>query len=54
MIRPPATDFWQVGIVPAPIATLLDPGALAALRERIVWLPEDWRVHEIFGLMANV
>ena len=40
MIRPPATDFWQVGIVPAPIATLLDPGALAALRERIVWLPE--------------
>ena len=45
MIRPPATDFWQAGIVPAPIATLLDPGALAAARERIVWLPDPgpWR-----------
>jgi len=45
MIRPPATDFWQAGIVPAPIATLLQPDALAAWRERIVWLPDPgpWR-----------
>jgi hypothetical protein len=45
MIRPPETDFWQVGIVPAPIATLTDPAALAAQREHIVWLPDPgpWR-----------
>ena len=40
MIRPPETDFWQVGLVPAQISTLLDPLALAALRESIVWLPD--------------
>jgi len=45
MIRPPETDFWQVGLVPAPISALLDPLALAALRDRIVWLPDPgpWR-----------
>lgn len=45
MIRPPETDFWQVGIVPAPITTLTDPAALAALRGRITWLPDPgpWR-----------
>lgn len=45
MIRPPQTDFWSVGLVPAPIATLTDPAALAALRERITWLPDPgpWR-----------
>ncbi len=45
MIRPPETDFWQVGLVPAPISALLDPLALAALRERIIWLPDPgpWR-----------
>jgi hypothetical protein len=44
-IRPPASDFWQVGLVPAPIATLLEPSALAAVRERITWLPHPgpWR-----------
>ena len=40
MMRPPATDFWQAGIVPAPIATLLDPGALAALREGLTRWPQ--------------
>ncbi|MEO6995015.1 MAG: glycosyl hydrolase family 43, partial [Lacunisphaera sp.] len=45
MSVPPRTDFWQVGIVPAPIATLVNPAALAAMRDRIVWLPDagPWR-----------
>lgn len=45
MIRPPKTDFWQVGLVPAPITALTDPRALAAVRDRIVWLPDPgpWR-----------
>jgi len=45
VIRAPASDFWQVGLVPAPIATLIEPGALAAQRDRIVWLPDPgpWR-----------
>ncbi len=44
-MRPPETDFWQVGLVPAPIAALVEPGALAALRARITWLPDPgpWR-----------
>lgn len=44
-MRPPETDFWQVGIVPAPITALVEPGALAALRAHITWLPEagPWR-----------
>ncbi|MDB6165846.1 MAG: hypothetical protein JWQ83_986 [Lacunisphaera sp.] len=40
MLRPPETDFWQVGIVPAPIAALVDPAGLAAQRDRIAWLPD--------------
>lgn len=45
MLRPPQTDFWQVGIVPAPIAALVDPTALATLRARVTWLPDPgpWR-----------
>ena len=45
MIRPSETDFWQVGIVPAPISALIDPLALKALSHRIVWLPDPgpWR-----------
>ncbi|HTH49915.1 MAG TPA: glycosyl hydrolase family 43 [Candidatus Limnocylindria bacterium] len=41
----PRTDFWQVGVVPAPAPTLTQPAALAALRSRVVWLPEpgSWR-----------
>jgi hypothetical protein len=45
MIRPSETDFWQVGLVPAPISKLLDPAVLTASRDRIVWLPDPgpWR-----------
>lgn len=45
MIRPPETDFWQVGIAPAPIGALLDPAKLAAARPQITWLPDPgpWR-----------
>ncbi len=53
MIRPPKTDFWRVGLVPAPIATFLETSALAALRERIIWMPDPgpWRyLSDPFGL----
>lgn len=45
MIRPPSCDFWQVGVVPAPITSLLALDALASLADRIAWLPESdrWR-----------
>jgi hypothetical protein len=45
MSLPPRTDFWQVGIVPAPIAALVNPTALVAQRDRITWLPDpgSWR-----------
>jgi hypothetical protein len=45
VILPPRTDFWRTGIVPAPIATLTDPAALAAVQDRITWLPDPgpWR-----------
>ncbi len=53
MIRPPETDYWQVGIVPSPISALVDPPALARLREQIVWLPDPgpWRyLADPFGI----
>lgn len=56
MSFPPETDLWQVGLVPAPIAGLLEPAALAALRERIVWLPDPgpWRyLADPFGLQRR-
>ncbi len=45
MINPPRSDFWQVGIVPAPISGFLDPDQLPSLSERITWLPDPgpWR-----------
>lgn len=45
MSLPPRTDFWQAGIVSAPIATLVDPAAFSAQRDRITWLPDPgpWR-----------
>lgn len=45
MSLPPRSDFWQAGIVPAPIHRLTAPAALAAAREQIVWLPDPgpWR-----------
>jgi len=41
----PKSDFWQVGIVPAPADTLLDAKALASSADRITWLPDPgpWR-----------
>jgi hypothetical protein len=52
MLKRPRTDFWQVGIVPAPIETL-DAERLPALREATVWLPPagEWRyLADPFGL----
>ena len=45
MIRPPESDFWQVGVVPLPIARCVEPAAIAAVREQIHWLPDPgpWR-----------
>ena len=44
MFRRPRTDFWRVGIVPAPIEQL-DAARLEALKDCIVWLPDAgaWR-----------
>lgn len=53
MSFPPASDFWQVGLVPARITALLDGSSLVALRERITWLPDPgaWRyLADPFGL----
>jgi hypothetical protein len=56
MIRAPRSDFWEVGIVPAPIYALTEPGALEARREKIVWLPNPgpWRyLADPFGIKHN-
>ncbi|MDN3919305.1 glucosamine inositolphosphorylceramide transferase family protein [Roseateles violae] len=53
MFKRPRSDFWRVGIVPAPIAALVEPAALAAQRSRICWLPPagPWRyLADPFGL----
>jgi hypothetical protein len=55
MFKRPRTDFWQVGIVPSPIAAV-DASTLTALRERIVWLPPAgrWRyLADPFGLVRG-
>lgn len=55
MFKRPRTDFWQVGIVPARIQDV-DAQSLAALRERIVWLPAagPWRyLADPFGLVRG-
>ena len=41
----PKSDFWKVGIVPAPIGALLEPAGWAGLADRIAWLPDPgpWR-----------
>jgi hypothetical protein len=45
MIKPPRSDFWRVGILPARIQSLLEPAAVEPLRNRITWLPDPgpWR-----------
>ncbi len=53
MIRPPASDFWRVGVVAAPITELMQPTAAAELRPRVTWLPDagPWRyLADPFGL----
>ncbi|MCF8205820.1 MAG: hypothetical protein K9J82_12125 [Methylotenera sp.] len=55
MLRPPRTDFWQVGIVPLALPDVT-PAALAAARERITWLPDPgrWRyLADPFGLVRG-
>lgn len=52
MFKRPRTDFWQVGIVPAPIEAI-DAARLQALAPSIVWLPSagPWRyLADPFGL----
>jgi hypothetical protein len=56
MIRPPSSDFWQVGIVPAPITTFTRPSGLAGISSRITWLPDPgpWRyLADPFGVQRN-
>ncbi len=53
MIGPRASDFWQVGLVPAPITALTSADALAAQRAAIAWMPDPgpWRyLADPFGL----
>lgn len=56
MIRAPETDFWQVGVLPAPIAASADPYALARLRSEICWMPEAgaWKYYaDPFGIQRG-
>jgi hypothetical protein len=56
MIRPPSSDFWQVGIVSAPINAFLRPASLAGISNQIAWLPDagPWRyLADPFGLQRN-
>jgi len=56
MIGQRASDFWQVGLVPAPIATLTTSAALAAERHGIAWMPDPgpWRyLADPFGVVRG-
>ena len=56
MIRPPSSDFWSAGIVPAPITRFLQPSALAGISGNITWLPDPgpWRyLADPFGLQRH-
>ncbi|MDR7335020.1 hypothetical protein [Roseateles asaccharophilus] len=55
MFKAPRTDFWQVGIVPLALADV-DAARLAAVRDRITWLPDAgrWRyLADPFGLVRG-
>ncbi|MDI1336750.1 MAG: hypothetical protein PSU94_11275 [Lacunisphaera sp.] len=41
MIRPPCSDFWQVGLINAPITALLEPAGVGLpWQQRVTWLPD--------------
>jgi hypothetical protein len=49
----PSSDFWKVGIVPAPAEALLDAETLTDCASRITWLPDPgpWRyLADPFGI----
>lgn len=53
MFPRPKSDFWKVGVIPAPAPSLVDPQVLAGLAERIAWLPDPgaWRyLADPFGI----
>ncbi len=55
MFARPRTDFWQAGIVPIAVEDV-DAGRLAAVRDRITWLPDPgrWRyLADPFGLVRG-
>jgi hypothetical protein len=55
MFKRPRTDFWQVGILPLAIEDV-DAHRLAAVRDRITWLPDAgrWRyLADPFGLVRG-
>lgn len=56
MIRAPQTDFWQVGVLPAPIGDAADSFALADLRSEVCWMPSPgaWKYHaDPFGVQRG-
>lgn len=56
MIGQRASDFWRVGLVPAPIATLTSAASLAAQRPAISWMPDPgpWRyLADPFGVVRG-
>ncbi len=53
MIRPPRSDFWQVGVVQAPITSFLDPEFRPG---QVTWMrnPGPWRyLADPFGVQRN-
>lgn len=53
MMRAPRSDFWQVGLLAAPITALLDPATSGSWPGLTTWLPDPgpWRyLADPFGL----
>jgi len=56
MIRPPKSDFWQAGIVNAPISTLAATAQPDSWHQSVTWLPDPgpWcYLADPFGLRRN-
>lgn len=56
VIRPPRSDFWQVGVVRTPIRSFLDPAVPGFNPDDITWLPDPgpWRyLADPFGVQRN-